>query len=473
MSDHFIEFHAYDKDGNFLTILDGAFAKAYICQINGLGGGSFRIYAEDDKATDTNLQIGNIIKVIYEGSAVGAWVIEHKNEVLVGSAEGASETISVKGRGLLSMLETCIVYPSDSDDPKTVERAWSSVTRAEIIRDLLAEASARGWDRLTTDFTDSLDSDSVAFTDSNTLSYKAGETLLSVALNHAELGTDIVATPAGVLQYYVSKGSDKTDDVFFRKGLNILSCDLETDGLKLRNAALGEGQFLLATSSDSTSIGTYDRREIYLQAENATDSTQLALLLQALLVTTADPVERITLSAAVEPYAPWSDYDLGDTVRIEILDKISGDYRVVGIGVQEQADTLVVELEITTLRQLWLEDLRKAVEQGNASDIVSLANKIGALQTGSQKLRVQVVADSTERAAVTNPVEGMLVQEEDTGDVYKYHDDDWVYVSGEETRVANAAANTNTPSGATAYQWPVYDAGGVLIGYVPVYGSAW
>jgi hypothetical protein len=39
--------------------------------------------------------------------------------------------------------------------------------------------------------------------------------------------------------------------------------------------------------------------------------------------------------------------------------------------------------------------------------------------------------------------------------------------------VGNTAANTNTPSGATARQWPLYDEDGNLIGYVPVYGSAW
>lgn len=35
------------------------------------------------------------------------------------------------------------------------------------------------------------------------------------------------------------------------------------------------------------------------------------------------------------------------------------------------------------------------------------------------------------------------------------------------------AANTNTPSGATAHAMPVYDASGTLLGYVPVYASVW
>lgn len=36
-----------------------------------------------------------------------------------------------------------------------------------------------------------------------------------------------------------------------------------------------------------------------------------------------------------------------------------------------------------------------------------------------------------------------------------------------------ASANTATPSGATAYQLPIYNAAGALLGYIPVYGSAW
>lgn len=35
------------------------------------------------------------------------------------------------------------------------------------------------------------------------------------------------------------------------------------------------------------------------------------------------------------------------------------------------------------------------------------------------------------------------------------------------------ATNTNTPSGATAKQLPIYDVAGTLLGYIPVYGSAW
>jgi hypothetical protein len=42
-----------------------------------------------------------------------------------------------------------------------------------------------------------------------------------------------------------------------------------------------------------------------------------------------------------------------------------------------------------------------------------------------------------------------------------------------ELGVYGTSANTNTPSGATAYQWPLYDESGSLLGYIPVYGSAW
>jgi hypothetical protein len=42
-----------------------------------------------------------------------------------------------------------------------------------------------------------------------------------------------------------------------------------------------------------------------------------------------------------------------------------------------------------------------------------------------------------------------------------------------KVRIANTTANTATPSGATARQWPIYDATGTLLGYVPVYAAAW
>lgn len=39
--------------------------------------------------------------------------------------------------------------------------------------------------------------------------------------------------------------------------------------------------------------------------------------------------------------------------------------------------------------------------------------------------------------------------------------------------VGNLAANTNTPSGVTAYAMPIYDSAGTLKGYIPVYAAAW
>lgn len=42
-----------------------------------------------------------------------------------------------------------------------------------------------------------------------------------------------------------------------------------------------------------------------------------------------------------------------------------------------------------------------------------------------------------------------------------------------DIRTAQASTNTNTPSGATAYKLPIYNASGTLLGYIPIYGSAW
>jgi len=40
-------------------------------------------------------------------------------------------------------------------------------------------------------------------------------------------------------------------------------------------------------------------------------------------------------------------------------------------------------------------------------------------------------------------------------------------------RSNQGTTNTATPSGATAYQLPIYDETGTLMGYIPIYGSAW
>ena len=42
-----------------------------------------------------------------------------------------------------------------------------------------------------------------------------------------------------------------------------------------------------------------------------------------------------------------------------------------------------------------------------------------------------------------------------------------------QVKTNQTAVNTNTPSGATARQWPIYDVAGTLLGYVPLYAAAW
>lgn len=45
--------------------------------------------------------------------------------------------------------------------------------------------------------------------------------------------------------------------------------------------------------------------------------------------------------------------------------------------------------------------------------------------------------------------------------------------AGGKMKTNQATANTHTPSGATAKQLPIYDTAGTLLGYIPIYGSAW
>ncbi len=48
------------------------------------------------------------------------------------------------------------------------------------------------------------------------------------------------------------------------------------------------------------------------------------------------------------------------------------------------------------------------------------------------------------------------------------------FTADEGLGAGNSAANTNTPSGATARQLPIYAANGsTLLGYIPIYASAW
>ena len=363
------EFHVYNRAGIYLTYLDNAFDKSYLTQLWDVGGGSFKLPTDDTKATTTNLKPGNIVKVRYANVDIGAWIMETIATTYVDTGEGAARIITVSGRGLLASLAKGLVYPTDLGDPDTAERQFTNATKADIFLTLYNEYGARGGGLLTTSFSATNDTGSVAWSDSLSLKYRAGQTLLDVLHQLQGFGLEVIARPDKTMDAYVSAGTDRSAAVAFRYGHNMLTCSTALQGTDIANAVLGEGENLLDEDTDATSITEYGRQEAHLAVRNTATAGDITAANAVYLSAYANPPNCIALQVATFPDYPIVDYNIGDTVHVSVPNEIDTDYRVLAIAMQEGTGPcdLRVTLELNSLQAEYLSRLQRAMEASLAS----------------------------------------------------------------------------------------------------------
>lgn len=382
-----LEALVYENDNStLLAVLDGARKLAFRQELMAPGSGSFEIHADDAKATSTNLQYGNIVRVRYNGSDVFAFVIERREETLVDGGEEGSRLIQISGRGLLALLDYAVVYPSSLANVYTVERSFASKSLAYIFKTLLDEAQARGWSGLTETFSTTtttpgspqlpllLTMYARTWADSHTFFLRAGMTLLDVALQFQDLGgIAFEASPDGDLNAYATIGSDKSGNVRLRAGLNILNARRSGSAINLANAMVGEGQYILDEDTDATSISDYGRRETYVQIRNVNSSSELAAFNAAYIGTSADPVETLELVVTETP-TPWLDYVVGDTVQVIIPGGgINTGYRIRALTAEQQDDgTTTLTLDVNSRRAEYLEEVNRMLRNFQMGRVGSL-----------------------------------------------------------------------------------------------------
>ena len=398
-----LELHLYDSTNTtYVAWLHTAHGIRYADLLNGVGSGEFMIpltsaYTVTDGAilvsadvfagistsdvllastitsTDKAAQIaaGQVVRLRLNNADVGAFVIEKLgvDDVL------EQRELKVSGRTLLSTLERGIVYPSDTASYPTMQKDYLAKTLAYIIKDLVSAAASRGCTLpSTTGFSATVDSDGAAWTDSSTISYRCGTSLLEVALQHADLGIEVAVTPAGALQYYKSGGAgqDRSATVRFREAKNVAAAGRQSDYSQIANVLLGEGQYILSAQTDATSIAAYGRRERLVSHGNVSDATTLATLTQASRDEAKNPKTSVRLQVT-DDLVPFSDYTLGDTVAVILpSDSLSTTYRVRGIGLASDGPNTTVELTLNSLADEWLLQMDQALRRRLMSPIQSI-----------------------------------------------------------------------------------------------------
>ena len=113
--------------------------------------------------------------------------------------------------------------------------------------------------------------------------------------------------------------------------------------------------------------------------------------------------------------------------------------------------------------------ITKLMSADGSTEYFSMSTTAG-YNTSSRRLDVNSTATSQPTLQLTGPAShtGPLLSALNSAAAVQFQ----VGPAG-QLRTNQAAENTATPSGATAYQLPIYNAAGTLLGYIPVYGSAW
>jgi hypothetical protein len=373
------EVHVYDRIDQYICQLDNASNVSYIETKDDAGGGSFDIYANDAKVLANSgaaLKKGNIVRMRYRNTHIGAWVIENNEEVVVGQGEVAARVNKVSGRGLIGLLDKALVYPANLADPNTAERAFDGKKKAEIFISLWNEFILRGGGDLHLTFNTTYDTDGQAWSDSVYLKYKAGQTMLEVMRQLAALGLDFIVRPDRRLDCYQALGDDLTLSVIFRKAWNMLECTTMDEGHDLAGVVLAEGQGLFIEATDTTSIGDYGRREAYLSVGNTADSGQLSQAASLFLTAVKNGQKSIKCKLTTTPHFPFFDYKVGDTVKVVAVGEFVGDYRILGIAAKEAQGPcdLQAEVELNSVQNEFLVRLDKAFR----SSLAGIAPNAGA-----------------------------------------------------------------------------------------------
>lgn len=350
--------------------------------------------------TGDAIEIGNIIKFAF-GSTSNSYVFAGVVESLTVTKTDLAKTVNINGRGIRALLADAIVYNTTSDNV----RFFSAVSAGEIFKTLFDEAQVRNaLPGMSLSFSDSLDSNGDAYTESLTLDVQVGTTLLDVSREHGELAVDVYVTPDLEVEYYNARGEDLTivaNPVVLRVGSNISELTNVVAG-PIKNKVLvgsGDSGTTYTTVTDASSVSSYGVKETFISLANTTNAGQITLATDRLLLNVAEPSDGITIDLDMSAALPYIDFNVGDYVFLADDTGTRVKYRVRGLTfTQDSAGNISVVPELGTIRA----DLDKRLarllnrgERGKAEGISDVGPIVGYtpgdLDTGGASFDVGTV----------------------------------------------------------------------------------
>ena len=366
------EFVLLDTDlSTRLSILPSAQGHFY-AELNEPGSGEVRIPL--DSVAAGLVTSGQFVEYFYRGSSRGGFFVDNIKESQADTNEEGGRWLTLSGRGAMALLDRDIVW---HDGTASGVRDFAAVTKAAILITLIDEIQALGGlANLTYDFTASVDSDSVAWTDSETYKLSVGTSLLDILRLFYKTGIDFDITLSGgsfILSAYKNgKGSDLSETIYFRTGMNCEEVSSDERGDDIANVLLTEYKDGYVVAEDAPSIAARGRRAKFLSAKFAQTSSSALTYAAAKVDLSKDPKKSIAVKVydGVNPRL-FLDYDIGDTVVLDMLGT-EIDYRILGIQVDYDGDIFSnVVLEMNSL--LYENDIRMSEDIDNLYNLLNLA----------------------------------------------------------------------------------------------------
>ena len=292
---------------------------------------------------------GQFAQCSYRGAVRGGFFVENISKGQADAAEGGGQWVSISGRGALSLLEDAIIW---NDGTTASTRDFVGMTKAAILIALIDEAQARGaLLNLSYDFTAVLDSDGVAWTDSEDYKLNAESSLLDITRQFARTGIDFDILPGTgdfvLSAYKLGKGSDKSETVYLRTGVNCEEVTSDEHGDKIKNALLIAYKGGFVSVSDAVSIAARRRREKLLDLKMAQTASSATTIGAAEVELRKDPQKSISVKI-YDGAGPrgFVDYELGDYIMLDVQGTETR-YRIYGVQPDwkgDQFSTVIVEL---------------------------------------------------------------------------------------------------------------------------------
>jgi len=412
MTENFVEWILIDSDLTTpLALLPAVDGKLYL-ERNEPGSGSLRVHSLQSSAAAL-LDYGQLVLCRYRGEIRGGFFIESINEVTVSSGESSDLFTEISGRGMLALLDDAILWNIGTaativTPPATKGALWvAGITLAQ----------ARGClSMLTRDFNGVTDSASEAWTDTESMEFTIGKSYLEIMRTFVEMGVHFSidinydpyiagaitdGTPIGLLlsltytsntggdpepitftlhAYKNIQGSDLSETIHFRRGVNVLDAGSQTEGADLRNALdikYGYGDDVGYTSlEDATSISTYRRREKYLDATDANTSASALSYAAGKLDRMKDPQYELSIRVTDASLAArvFEDYNINDIVTYDASGTETVTDRISSLQLEWAGDDQNAQVTVGFGNPIYDEQLKQARD---IKDLQEMTPRIG------------------------------------------------------------------------------------------------